>query len=140
MVKDSITRSKLPRAKPKLPPSADARAHRHMMRMHPHLTELLDVRAAEREETRSRFIEKILVAYLRADPRNPRIDGAGRIVADAPPPLSVAVDPIKFGEKWATWKRLNDELFGIRLSDDLVEDQGGYAVWLHHTDREDLNK
>lgn len=115
-MKDSKTRSKLPR--PSKPSGADdtAREGRLVTRMHQPLLDLVDIRARERGESRSRYIERLLVAYLSADPRNPRLDPHGRILTDGPP-ISKAGDPVRFGAAWSRWVALNENLLGIRVPD-----------------------
>ncbi|CUT14517.1 hypothetical protein BF49_5597 [Bradyrhizobium sp.] len=98
------------------PPGPDARDHRMMMRMHSGLVSLLDVRSRDRGESRSRFIEKILIAYLAADPRNPRLDAVGRLLDDGPA-VSRAGEPVKFGAAWSRWVALNEILFDWKPGD-----------------------
>ncbi|WP_038965555.1 hypothetical protein [Bradyrhizobium diazoefficiens] len=120
----------MPRRKnPTQPLGSDTREDRLMMRMHEELVLLLNKRSAEAGESRSRYIEKILVGFLRADPRNPRIDSFGRLDPTAPPPLSTRNDPMKFGEKWSLWKDLNVRLGLPAPLDELVEDDTGYNMW-----------
>ena len=132
----------LPRKRPgpKPPSPEDARDFRYMMRLHPDLIELLDIQAAERGETRTRFIEKILVGFLRADPRNPRTDAAGRIQADAGASLSAVNDPIKFGTAWALMQSLNQAILNASIPDDWATAEGGYAVWASRALPTDPNK
>ena len=120
----------LPRKKnPTQPYGSETRTDRLMMRMHEELVLLLDARSAEAGESRSRYIEKILVGFLKSDPRNPRIDSFGRIDASAPPPLSARNDGMKFGEKWSRWRDLNVALGLPAPSDELIEDDTGYNMW-----------
>jgi hypothetical protein len=123
-------RTPLPRNRPGPKPAApeDARDFRLMMRLHPDLIDMLDIRANERGETRTRLVEKILVGFLRSDPRNPRMDAAGRIQADAGAPLR-ATDPIKFGSAWARWQSLNEVLLNFRVPDEWATDEAGYVEW-----------
>ena len=120
----------LPRRKnPTQPYGSETRTDRLMMRMHNDLVALLDQRSAEAGESRSRYIERILVGFLKSDPRNPKIDSFGRLDRTAPPPLSPTNDAHRFGEKWGDWKRLNVALGLPAPSDELIEDDIGYSMW-----------
>lgn len=132
----------LPRKKNATLPYAagTTREDRLMMRMHVELVELLNKRSAEAGESRSRFIEKILVGYLKSDPRNPRIDPWGRIDPTAPPPLSARNDAIKFGERWSSWKELNVRLGLPPPPDEWVESDVGYNMWAARANPTDPNK
>ena len=132
MVKDSLTakpkRDRKAPTRKKSAPAGDAiRSDRLMMRMHQDLVKLLDARSAEAGESRSRYIEKLLIAFLRLDPRNPKMDPWGRIDATAPPPIKT--DKIIFGEKWSRWKDINERLLGFRVPDEWLDDERGYAAW-----------
>ncbi|MBR0994313.1 hypothetical protein JQ580_26685 [Bradyrhizobium japonicum] len=100
---------------------------RLMMRVHQDLVELLDVRSAEAGESRTRYIEKLLLAFLRMDPRNPKLDPWGRI--DATVPLLSTRDQIRFGEMWARWRDINERLLGFRVPDDWIADEEGNRLW-----------
>ncbi|WP_339037514.1 hypothetical protein WHZ78_07300 [Bradyrhizobium symbiodeficiens] len=131
----------LPRKKnPTQPLGSGTRTDRLMMRMHEELVLLLNARAEEAGESRSRYIEKILVGFLRTDPRNPRIDSFGRIDASAPPPLSARNDGMKFGEKWSRWRDLNVGLGLPAPPDELIEDDTGYNMWAERAVMPDPNK
>lgn len=108
-----------------------------MMRVHDDLLKLLDVRARERGESRSRFIEKLILAFLEADPRNPRLDPVGRINPDAPAPISKAGEPLKFGAAWSRWCDLNLTLLGFRVPDRFLDDEAGHAMWEAKSQRAD---
>jgi hypothetical protein len=131
MVKNSKTKSPkptpLPRPKRGRPPTGeDARDHRMMMRVHSALIDLVDIRAAERGDSRSRFIEKLLIAYLKADPRNPRLDPNGRILTDGPA-FSRTADPVRFGAEWARWSAINENLFGWKPPDELRDEPADFV-------------
>jgi len=132
MVKDSITRppkpGPLPRPRGRPATGEESRDHRLMMRVNQALVDLLDIRAAERGESRSRYIEKLLIAFLRADPRNPRIDPHGRILSDGPA-VSRQHDPVRFGADWSRWVALNENLFQWKPGDEL-RDEPSDAVQL----------
>lgn len=133
MVKDSKTpKPKRDRKKPTRKKSVAAgdsiRSDRLMMRMHEDLVLLLDARSKEAGESRSRYIEKLLIAFLKLDPRNPRMDAWGRIDAEAPPPLQKP-DTIRFGERWHKWVDMNERLLGFRVPNEWLEDERGYVLW-----------
>jgi len=138
MVKDSKMRpaiSKLPRPKRGRPFGEEQpRDHRMMMRVHADLMELVDAHARERGESRSRFIEKLLIAYLKSDPRNPKIDAAGRIDADAPAPLSATVpaEAARFGAAWAKFSQVNAILFGLQVPDEWMNGEAQHQIWAAH--------
>jgi hypothetical protein len=126
MVKDSKTPApkpgRLPRPKRGRPPTGeDARDHRLMMRVHHGLVDLIDIRASERGESRSRFIERLLIAYLNADPRNPEIDASGRLMGDGAA-ISRTGDPVKFGAAWGRWSTINENIFDWKPGDKLRDE------------------
>ncbi|MCG2645197.1 MULTISPECIES: hypothetical protein [Bradyrhizobium] len=98
---------------------------RLVMRVQQSLNDLLDIRAKEKGESRSRYIERLLVAFLQADPRNPVLDPWGRILSDGPA-ISKAADPVKFGAAWARFVALNDSLFDFRPPDRWLEEPPGF--------------
>lgn len=133
MVKDSKTPSKkrdrkAPTRRKSTAAGDSIRSDRLMMRMHEDLVKLLDARSKESGESRSRYIEKLLIAFLKLDPRNPRMDPWGRIDAEAPPPLQKP-DPIKYGERWHKWVDMNERLLGFRVPNEWLEDERGYVLW-----------
>ncbi|MGY3356276.1 hypothetical protein ACVWZK_002939 [Bradyrhizobium sp. GM0.4] len=142
MAKDSLKAApkKRDRKKPTTKQSAfgaEPRGGRLMVRIHPDLLELLSLRAAERGESRARFMERIIVGFLRADPRNPKMDPAGRIDPAAPPPIKA--DPIRYGAAWSRWEQLNEQMFSFRPPADWLDDEAGYAMWAKraHPDRDE---
>jgi hypothetical protein len=95
MVKEPTTRKPRPpvnkdgrlRSKPgKKAKPDDVRTERLVLRVHPDLMEILTSRAREKGETRSAYVEKLLVGWVRLDPRNRRVDLIGKYVGDAPDP------------------------------------------------------
>jgi hypothetical protein len=136
MVKESIPRpGALPRPKRdrKKPTRAKGgvsteglRDGRLVMRVQQSLNDLVDIRAKERGESRSRFIERLLVAFLQADPRNPKLDPWGRILTDGPP-ISKTGDPARFGAAWARWVALNDQLLGFRIPDSWMDEPADFV-------------
>jgi hypothetical protein len=117
----------------------ELRTGRLMMRVHDDLLRLLDVRARERGESRSRYIEKLLLAFLEADPRNPPLDPVGRIDGDAKPPISKTGEALKFGERWARYSDLNLQLLRYRVPDKFLDDEWGYVMWEEKSQRSDEN-
>ena len=103
------------------------REGRLVMRVQQSLNDLIDIRARERGESRSRFIERLLVAFLQADPRNPKIDPWGRILTDGPP-ISKAGEPARFGAAWARWVTLNDSLLGFRVPDAWMDEESDFVA------------
>jgi hypothetical protein len=92
-----------------------------MMRVNQSLVDLLGIRAAERGESRARFIEKLLIAFLRADPRNPKIDPNGRILTDGPA-ISRRTDAVRFGAAWSRWSAINENLLGLKVPDEWMDE------------------
>ena len=103
MVKEvKLTKAGFPALKrgPKFRPDM-RRTNRLIMRVHPDLMDLFDLRAEERGMTRSKLVESILVGFLKADPRNPKISPIGQIDMTAPTPEEVRDDnPHRFAERW----------------------------------------
>jgi hypothetical protein len=135
MVKNSIMRrpDPLPRTKRdrRAPTRAkgggdEVREARLVMRVHQDLIDMLDIRSRERGESRSRFIERLMVAFLAADPRNPKLDPWGRILTDGPP-VSKAGDPVRFGAAWSRWTALNENLLGTRIPDSWLDEEAGFV-------------
>jgi hypothetical protein len=96
------------------------------MRVHHDLLDLVDIRARERGETRSRFIERLLVAFLQADPRNPRIDAWGLILSDGPA-IGKIGDRIRFDAAWSKLCNLNETLLGFRPPDGWLDEEPGFV-------------
>ena len=121
MVKDS---KKKPRVKPG-PSVADdeVRSERLTMRVHPDLMHILDKRAAEQAMSRSAYIERILVGWVQADPRNPKVDSRGKLVENAPTPLEqMNKNSIAFGKKWADFNTAYAILIGTDAPKKWVEE------------------
>ncbi|WP_271602686.1 hypothetical protein [Bradyrhizobium sp. CCBAU 45384] len=111
MVKDSKNRT---RAKPG-PKVAeeDIKHERLTLRVHSDLIRILQKRADERNMSRSAYVEGLLIAWVQADPRNPKVDSKGKLVENAPSPLEqMNANSMKFGAKWADFNRLYALLFG----------------------------
>jgi hypothetical protein len=130
-----------PRRKPGKPANPDdVRTERLSMRVHPDLAAILTARARERGITRSQYIEQLLVGWVKIDPRNPKIDAIGRIDVDAAPPLSMRLEPLKFGERWARLATVMEALLGMRPADEWIEDEHGYFEWAKRAAPEDTNE
>src|SRR4051812_36950792 len=87
MVKDSKTTPKPvrgflppPRPRGRAAKPGETKDARVILRVHPDLSALIDVRSKEAVMTRSAYVEKLLIAFMRADPRNRRVDNAGMFV------------------------------------------------------------
>lgn len=121
-----------PRARPgKLPDPEAAKSARLIMRMHPDLTEVLNLRAAERGMSRSKLIEQVLVGFLMADPRNPKMSPVGRIDRSQPTPLQMREsNPHRFAERWQRFVQAHQALFGMPPSTDWLDDLD--AFWDPH--------
>ena len=64
---------------------AENRSTRITLRAHDDLMKLLTLRAGEAGVSRSHYIERLLIRFLMADPRNPKLDSSGRIVPGPTP-------------------------------------------------------
>jgi hypothetical protein len=96
------------------PPTPElSRTDRLIMRAHPDLVSVVGLRAAERGMTRSKFIEQLLIGFLAADPRNPKISAIGKIDFSAPEPLDQRkANPHRFAERWQRFVSANTSVFG----------------------------
>ncbi|MCS3727364.1 hypothetical protein [Bradyrhizobium betae] len=91
----------------------NAREERIALRAHADLIEILDRRAEEKGQTRSAYIESLLIAWVKADPRNPRIDNRGKLVPDAPTPAELQrANPQRYTDRWVQFNRAFNALFG----------------------------
>lgn len=127
MAKDSTTR---PGGFPKRAPAdepPDGKANRLTLRMHPDIMEILSARAVERGVSRSHLVEQILVGFMRADPRNPKMDAVGRIVDGAEPPLSLRERaPLQVAEKWQKFVTAHAIVIGAPPPQDWLDDKDSY--------------
>lgn len=118
------------------PPKGDAaRSDRLIMRIHPDVLPLLDQKAVEQGLTRSQFVEKLLVGWLRLDPRTPRIDAVGRLeVSPAPSrpgapvrsgslprPAEPSLSPHIFLSRWEKFCTAARLVMGWDPKDELIE-------------------
>jgi hypothetical protein len=123
MVKDSKKKAAKAAAAPITVPGPGIRSERLTMRVHPHLMHILDMRAAERNLSRSAYIESILIAWTAADPRNPKIDSGGKLVDGAPTPIEqMNKNSLAFGAKWAKFNQAYAILFGQSAPSQWVEE------------------
>ncbi|WP_161495814.1 ribbon-helix-helix protein, CopG family [Bradyrhizobium japonicum] len=91
----------------------DVKSERLTLRVHSDLIEILQKRADERNMSRSAYVEALLIAWVQADPRNPKIDAKGKYVENAPSPLEeMNKNSLKFGAKWSDFNKLYALLFG----------------------------
>lgn len=105
MVKDSKKKTEKP--------GPNAKEERIALRAHEDLIAIIDKRAEERGQTRSSYIESLLIAWVKADPRNPRIDFRGKLVPDAPSPAElVKANPKLYTDRWVQFNRAFNALFG----------------------------
>lgn len=103
-----------PRGKPGVAADpAAAKSDRIIMRVHPDLLSIIDARAREKDLTRSKYLNQLLVGWSNADPRNPRLDAAGRRVETAPEPLQYQLArPLVFAERWQRFVTAHNAIFG----------------------------
>lgn len=139
MAKDSKTRipgGALPRRHGPLPKPEKARGDRLTLRMHPDIMEILAARAAERGISRSHLVEQILVGFMRADPRNPKLDPVGRMVPGADSPgLLRERSPLQVAEKWQKYVTAHTILIGTPPPQDWLDDPNGYWDAPSHAER-----
>jgi hypothetical protein len=118
-----------PRRKPGPAPKDDdeIRATRITIRAHQDLEKLLTLRADEAGVSRSHYIERLLIRWLTADPRNPGLDAMGRIKTGGTTPFDMRhKDPLKMAERWQRFAAAHEVLFSMRPPQDLFEDPDSY--------------
>lgn len=99
----------------------DVKHERLTLRVHSDLIHILQKRADERNMSRSAYVEELLIAWVQADPRNPKIDSKGKRVENAPHPFELMnQNSMLFGAKWARFNQLYALLF----------DQSAPARWV----------
>lgn len=139
MAKESKTtppKPGLPRRYGPVPHPDKARGDRLTLRMHPDIMEILAVRAAERGVSRSHLVEQILVGFMRADPRNPKLDPVGRIIPDSEPPLALRErSPVQLAERWQRFSTAHSLLMGAPPPADWLDDEAGYWDAPGHAER-----
>jgi hypothetical protein len=113
-----------------------ARGDRLTLRMHPDIMEILAMRAAERGVSRSHLVEQILVGFMRADPRNPKLDPVGRIAEGAEPPLALRErSPVQLADRWRKFVTAHEIVIGAPPPADWLDDPSGYWDAPAHADR-----
>jgi hypothetical protein len=127
--RNPVTKRGAPRLKPgrKIPPS-DLRAERLVLRVHPDLQSILNVRSREKGLSRSQYVERIILGWVRSDPRNPALDMIGKRVSSAVEPAVLKeTSPLKFGQLWARFEQVSELILEeaprkIWFEDDLPPD------------------
>lgn len=107
MVKDSSSSDLvkgLPRKRAFVKRKPVTKDGRIMMRVHQDLEDLVKRRAAEEALPLSRYIERLLIDWLNADPRNPKTTITGERAEDAPSPVDLAArDEQRFRQRWRSF-------------------------------------
>lgn len=105
-----ITKTGTVRLKPgRKVPIEDLRAERLVLRVHPDLQAILNVRAREKGISRSTYVEKVILGWVRSDPRNPQLDMIGKKVAKSIEPAELKrTNPLAFGQKWAKFEQVSE--------------------------------
>lgn len=107
--------------------TAEVRTERLAMRVHPDLLEILDRRSKESNVSRSAYVEQLLVAWIRADPRNPKVDIRGKRVDGATIPAEqIQRDAFGFAGKWKTFSDIHKALLGAEPPQKWVTDRDDY--------------
>lgn len=117
MVKDSKKLELSPTGFPRKPyvkrKPGLTRDGRLMLRVHEDVEELIKLRAAENNMTVSRYIEGLMIGWLSADPRNPKLASNGaRVPRVLPPEMQKAADPARFGARWHEFTQVYRSIFG----------------------------
>lgn len=119
----------------------DIRHNRLTLRAHDDLMKLLSLRALEAGLSRSAYIERLLINWLRADPRNPRIDNMGKMSPSAgPTPFEArSTEPLRIAERWNRFSQAHELIFGQNAPRDWFEDADSYwpAAVGGHLDSDD---
>lgn len=106
---------------------AAVRSERVTMRMHPDLVAILDARATERGVSRSAYVEQVIVGWVQADPRNPKVDARGMYVEGAPSPWAYRLkQPVSFGNKFAQFSQAYAVIMGTPAPQKWVEEEDAY--------------
>ncbi|PZA13865.1 hypothetical protein DNX69_00010 [Rhodopseudomonas palustris] len=125
MVKDSKPVQKKSQAPPRPGRQArpdDVRSARLILRAHPDLMKILTVRARAAGVSRSRYVERLLVAWLNADPRNPRMDAVGKILGGFGQARYAAMSTLSKAERWTRYSAAHAAIFGVPLPEAEFED------------------
>jgi len=105
---------------------ADNRSERITLRAHDDLLKLLSLRADESGVSRSHYIERLLIRWLTADPRNPALDAMGRIKPGVMPYDLRTKDPLKTAGQWQKFSTAHELLFGMAPPRDWFEEPESY--------------
>ena len=125
MVKDSKKRSSV-KPGPKVAED-EIKTERLTMRMHTDLMHILNKRSRERNISRSAYIEQLLIGWVQADPRNPKIDSRGKLVDGAPSPIEqMNKNSFAYAEKWAKFNAAYAILLGTDAPKKWVEEPSDY--------------
>jgi hypothetical protein len=104
------------------PPRGDAaRTDRLIMRVHPDLLPLLDEKAREKGQSRSQFVEQLLIGWLRIDPRTPRITAFGQLDL-TPAPADGKKNPYAFLSRWEKFCTASRLVLGFDPPDEWMYD------------------
>ncbi len=106
----------------------DIRHNRLTLRAHDDLMKLLSLRASEAGLSRSAYIERLLINWLRADPRNPKLDNMGKLSpATGPTPFDARTsDPLRVAERWQRFSQARELIFGQNAPRTWFEDGDSY--------------
>ncbi len=103
----------------------EMRSTRITLRAHDDLFDLLTVRADEAGVSRSNYIERLLIQWLRTDPRNPKLSNLGRFVP-GPTPLELGANALRTAERWQRFVQAHELLFGTAPDRRWLEDMDSY--------------
>lgn len=101
----------------------DVRSARLILRAHPDLMNVLTVRARAAGVSRSRYVERLLIAWLNADPRNPKLDAVGKMSPFGWARKNATETVLGNAAKWERYNSAHKALFGVPLPDSDFEDQ-----------------
>jgi hypothetical protein len=116
----------------------DIKSVRMTIRLHPDLVRILDARAAELGINRSLYVEKLLVGWAKADPRNPRIDMRGKFLDTADPEDLRKKSPLVFAERWQKFSHAYSIILGTPAPQSWFEEPDAYSP--QHYDAGDTNE
>ena len=96
-------------------------------------TRSLSLRASEAGLSRSAYIERLLINWLRADPRNPRLDNMGKLVSSTgPTPFDArTAEPLRVAERWQRFSQAHELIFGQNAPRDWFENGDSYWPAAH---------
>jgi hypothetical protein len=103
------------------------KSERMAFRVHPDLVQILDARAAELGINRSAYVERLLVGWIKADPRNPRIDMRGKFVEGGPDPDDLKKrSPLVFAERWQKYSQAYAIILGTPAPQSWFDEEDAY--------------